>query len=411
MRKFSRVSVIGLGYIGLPTAAMLASRGLEVIGVDVSPRVVEAINNGEIHIEEPDLDVLVRGSVNTGKLRATMTPEPAEVFIIAVPTPLGENKSPDLSYVWSATEAIAPVIAKGDLVILESTSPVGTTEGISKKLAELRPDLSFPHLAGELSDVRLAHCPERVLPGYILRELVDNDRVIGGVTPLCAEQACGLYKTFVRGACRLTTCRTAEMCKLTENAFRDVNIAFANELSLVCDAMDMDVWELISLANLHPRVNVLSPGIGVGGHCIPIDPYFIVAGSPENTRLIQTARAVNDAKTAHVTGKILERIKDLDSPTVACMGLAFKPDIDDLRESPALAITQGLAEQVKGTVLAVEPNVDQAPQGLGKAEFATLDQALDKADALVFLVRHTVFTELDKALFEDKTVIDFVNIL
>jgi UDP-N-acetyl-D-mannosaminuronic acid dehydrogenase len=303
--RFKRVSVIGLGYIGLPTAAVFASRGIEVIGVDVNEIAVQTINKGRIHIVEPDLDMVVHAAAREGRLRATLKPEAADAFLIAVPTPFRDGHEPDLSYIEAAARAIAPVLAKGNLVVLESTSPVGTTEQIAAWLAEERPDLSFPQEAGEAADVAVAYCPERVLPGHVLRELVENDRVIGGLTPRCSAEAVALYSTFVKGECVVTTARTAEMCKLTENAFRDVNIAFANELSIICDKLDISVWELIRLANRHPRVNILQPGPGVGGHCIAVDPWFIVNRNPDEARLIHAARQVNDSKPHWVVDKVL----------------------------------------------------------------------------------------------------------
>src|SRR5690554_4026144 len=297
--NFSTICMIGLGYIGLPTAAAFASRKIKVIGVDVNPDTVATINRGEIHIVEPDLDMVVQAAVTEGYLRATSTPEPADAFLIAVPTPFkGDSHDPDLSYIEAAADAIAPVLQKGNLVILESTSPVGATEKLAEWLAEARPDLTFPQTEGENSDIRIAHCPERVLPGHVLRELVQNDRIIGGMTPKCSEAACELYKTFVEGECVTTNARTAEMCKLTENSFRDVNIAFANELSIICDQLDISVWELIRLANRHPRVSILQPGPGVVGHCIAVDPWFIVSKARDSAKLIKTARLVNDNKPA-----------------------------------------------------------------------------------------------------------------
>ncbi|NWC55130.1 UDP-N-acetyl-D-mannosamine dehydrogenase, partial [Pseudomonas tolaasii] len=341
--SFETVSVIGLGYIGLPTAAVFAARKKKVIGVDVNPKAVATINRGEIHIIEPDLDIVVRAAVTEGYLRATTVAEPADAFLIAVPTPFKGDHEPDLSYIESASHAIAPVLKKGDLVILESTSPVGATEQMSAWLAAARPDLTFPQTHGTESDIRIAHCPERVLPGHVLRELIENDRIIGGLTSKCFEAARDLYKTFVEGECIITNARTAEMCKLTENSFRDVNIAFANELSIICDKLDINVWELIRLANHHPRVNILQPGPGVGGHCIAVDPWFIVSKTPDQARLIRTAREVNDSKPKWVLDQVQLAIgqflqenpsKTSRDVTVACLGLAFKPDIDDLRESP-----------------------------------------------------------------------------
>lgn len=300
--NFDTISVIGLGYIGLPTAAVIASRQKKVIGVDVNEHAVDTINCGDIHIVEPELDIVVRAAVTEGYLKATTKPQPADAFLIAVPTPFfsdseGKNHKADLSYIEAASKALAPVLKAGDLVVLESTSPVGATEKMAAWLADARPDLTFPQTHGESSDIRIAHCPERVLPGHVVRELVENDRVIGGMTPRCSEAAAALYKIFVEGECLVTTARTAEMAKLTENSFRDVNIAFANELSIICEKLGINVWELISLANRHPRVNILQPGAGVGGHCIAVDPWFIVDSCPEEARLIRTAREVNDGQT------------------------------------------------------------------------------------------------------------------
>ena len=402
---FRTVSVIGLGYIGLPTAAVLASRKLRVIGVDVNEKAVDTINRGEVHIVEPDLDIVVRAAVKDGCLRATTVPEPADAFLIAVPTPFkGEAHDPDLAYIEKAARSIAPVLRPGNLVVLESTVPVGATEQLAGWLAEARSDLSFPQTHGEASDIRIAHCPERVLPGNVLNELVKNDRVIGGVTPRCAEAALALYRTFVAGECVRTTARTAEMAKLAENSFRDVNIAFANELSVICDALEIDVWELVDLANRHPRVNILRPGPGVGGHCIAVDPWFIVSRSPEHARLIRTAREINDAKPRWVlekakaaVGGILQAHPDRSARqvTVACYGLAYKPDIDDLRESPAVAIAQALAHEHPGRVLAVEPNISELPERLCGVELAGLEEALSLAEVHVVLVAHKQFTQVD----------------
>lgn len=400
--QFKRISVIGLGYIGLPTAAMFASRKIEVVGVDVNQHAVDTINRGEVHIVEPDLDLVVRAVVKEGYLRATTAPEPAEAFLIAVPTPFkGENHDPDLGFIEAAARAIAPVLEAGNLVILESTSPVGATEAMAGWLAEARPDLTFPQDAGEDSDIRVAHCPERVLPGKVMRELLTNDRVIGGMTPACSERAAALYKTFVTAECVVASGpRVAEMAKLTENSFRDVNIAFANELSLICDDLGMDVWELISLANRHPRVNILQPGPGVGGHCIAVDPWFIVSSAPEHARLIRTAREVNDSKPEWVLEKVRAAIGAhlMENPgrtaadvTVAVYGLAFKPDIDDLRESPALAITRILAAEHSGPILIVEPNIEELPDFLAARGMITLidgNEAYAQADINVILVAH-----------------------
>ncbi|MBB1482045.1 UDP-N-acetyl-D-mannosamine dehydrogenase [Pseudoalteromonas sp. SG41-2] len=407
--SFNTISVIGLGYIGLPTAAMFASRKKNVIGVDVNQHAVDTINRGEIHIVEPDLDMIVHAAVTEGYLKAVTSPEPADAFLIAVPTPFksslnNESDStipePDLSYIKKASEAIAPVLKKGDLVILESTSPVGATEQMAEWLAAARPDLSFPQKAGENADVNVAHCPERVLPGHVVRELVENDRVIGGMTTKCSARAVELYKTFVQGECVITNARTAEMAKLTENSCRDVQIAFANELSIICDKLDIDVWELISLANRHPRINILQPGPGVGGHCIAVDPWFIVSKTPIEAQIIHTARKVNDAKPQWVINKVKLAIADFlqanptktaKDVTIACYGLAFKPDIDDLRESPALNITKQIAELHSGSVIAVEPNINELPSALNSIQLSTFDNAKESADIHLLLVDHKEF--------------------
>ncbi|MFH4468706.1 UDP-N-acetyl-D-mannosamine dehydrogenase [Vibrio diabolicus] len=403
--SFETISVIGLGYIGLPTAAMFASRKKKVIGVDVNQHAVDTINQGKIHIVEPDLDMIVSAAVSEGYLKATTTPEPADAFLIAVPTPFlpckeGEVPAPDLSYIEAASKAIAPVLKKGDLVILESTSPVGATEQMAAWLAEARDDLTFPQTHGEQADVNIAHCPERVLPGHVVRELVENDRVIGGMSTRCSERSVELYRIFVQGECVVTNARTAEMAKLTENSSRDVQIAFANELSIICDKLDINVWELIALANRHPRVNILQPGPGVGGHCIAVDPWFIVSKTPEEAQIIHTARKVNDGKPDWVINKVKLAVaeflqanpdKTAREVTVACYGLAFKPDIDDLRESPAMAITQKIAEMHAGRVIAVEPNIDAVPEKLKHVELMDFEVAPKEADIQVLLVDHKEF--------------------
>jgi UDP-N-acetyl-D-mannosaminuronic acid dehydrogenase len=412
--EFKRISVVGLGYIGLPTAAVFASRGIEVIGVDVNRKAVDTINRGEIHIVEPDLDIVVQSVVSTGKLRATTKPEPAQAFLIAVPTPFkGEHHEPDLSYIEKAAQAVAPVLEKGNLVILESTSPVGATEQMAAWLAENRPDLTFPQHAGDNADIKVAHCPERVLPGHVLRELVANDRVIGGMTPSCSAAAVALYKTFVMGECVVTNARTAEMAKLTENSFRDVNIAFANELSIICDKLKINVWELIKLANRHPRVNILNPGPGVGGHCIAVDPWFIVNSCPDEAKLIKQARLVNDTKPHYVIEKVIAAADQFKKPVIACLGLAFKADIDDLRESPAVDIISQLAERRIGRIIAVEPNIKELPNNLNIAdvEFDSLERALDIANVVIVLVDHKQFKSCDRALFFNKVVIDTRGII
>lgn len=418
--SFQTISMIGLGYIGLPTATLFASRKKKVIGVDVSEHAVNTINSGKIHIVEPELDILVHAAVTEGYLRATLTPEPADAFLIAVPTPFQDGHKPDLSYIESASKAIAPVLKKGDLVILESTSPVGATEQMAAWLSEVRPDLSFPQQAGEDADVQVAHCPERVLPGKVVHELVSNDRVIGGMSAKASKMAVELYRTFVEGECIVTNARTAEMCKLTENSFRDVNIAFANELSIICDKLDINVWELIALANHHPRVNILQPGVGVGGHCIAVDPWFIVDTAPEESRLIRTAREVNDFKPEWVHEKVKACITEAMSKKpgstlrdikVACLGLAFKPDIDDLRESPAVKATMQLAE-LGCQVLAVEPNIEQLPSKIIKDNLTltSLENALESADVICILVKHRQFAEEVDSIRRHQFSIDAVGI-
>jgi UDP-N-acetyl-D-mannosaminuronic acid dehydrogenase len=409
-----KISVIGLGYIGLPTAAVLASRRIDVVGVDVNQYAVDTINRGKIHIVEPELDILVRSSVQTGHLRATLQPEKADAFIVAVPTPFKGDHEPDLNYIKSAAKAIAPMLEKGNVVILESTSPVGTTEKIMGWMKEIRPDLSFPLFDedGTEVDISVAHCPERVLPGHVVRELVENDRIIGGVTRQCAERARELYKIFVEGDCLITDCRTAELSKLVENSFRDVNIAFANELSLICDKLGINVWELIKLANRHPRVNILQPGPGVGGHCIAVDPWFIVDSAPDEAKLICTARFVNDGKPSFVLGKVSQAIKatgkERSELSIACLGLAFKSNIDDLRESPALEIAQQVGLMGFAKLILVEPNINKIPQGFDPktTELIGLESALTAADVVVLLVDHTPFKEMDLGILSGKQVVD-----
>ncbi|NWN90421.1 UDP-N-acetyl-D-mannosamine dehydrogenase [Marinobacter adhaerens] len=415
-----KIVVMGLGYVGLPTATVFASRRIEVLGVDVNEHAINTINSGNIHIVEPALDIAVRAAVTEGYLKAALEPAPADAFMIAVPTPFKDNKEPDMICVESATRSIAPFLEKGNLVVLESTSPVGTSEQISAWLAEERPDLSFPHSAGEDSDIRIAHCPERVLPGHVIRELVENDRVIGGITPKCAQQAQALYKRVVQGECVITTARTAEMAKLTENSFRDVNIAFANELSMICDHLDINVWEMIRLANRHPRVSILTPGPGVGGHCIAVDPWFIVDSAPDQARLIRLAREVNDYKPEWVLEKVEQALAKIHSEQpsrsrqdlkVACLGVAFKPNIDDLRESPALHIAQAISK-LGSQVLVVEPNVKSLPNCLITAsiEHVNLSDALAQADVVCVLVRHSLFDEHAHSINAAAVVIDTVGL-
>lgn len=401
------VVVLGLGYIGLPTAAVIARTGAHVLGIDVHQTVVDTINSGRVHIEEVDLDGLVSGVVARGHLRASTTIDAAEVFVIAVPTPFSDDRSPDIGYVLEAATSLAAVLKVGDTVILESTSPVGTTEKVRDLLATLRPDLRAPGL-GEGADYAVAYCPERVLPGRILVELIDNDRVIGGITPRCARKALTFYRRFVRGACVTTNARAAEMTKLTENAFRDVNIAFANELSLVADTMGVDVWEVIRLANRHPRVNILQPGPGVGGHCIAVDPWFLVAADPANTPLIRTAREVNDGKTDHVIARAAAMIEANPGVPVACLGLAFKANIDDFRESPALKVACALAERFGSRIRIVEPYATRLPAPLAAAgaSLIDIDTAIERCPLMIVLVDHDVFRSVPLEERSAKQVLD-----
>jgi UDP-N-acetyl-D-mannosaminuronic acid dehydrogenase len=402
------VCVIGLGYIGLPTAAVIARSGASVLGVDIRPAVVDTINAGNIHIEEANLDSLVREMVESGALRAATAPEPSDVFIIAVPTPFTDGHAPDIAYVLAATRSIAPALRRGSLVIVESTCPVGTTEAVRDVLRDARPDLTFPDGGDTRADVCVAYCPERVLPGKILDELISNDRSIGGLSPSCADRAVAFYQGFVAGECIATTARAAEMCKLVENAFRDVNIAFANELSVVCDTLDLDVWEVIRLANRHPRVNILQPGPGVGGHCIAVDPWFIVHSDPANARLIKTAREVNDGKAYYSFARAAALADAHPDAAIACLGLAFKANIDDLRESPALEIAVELAKKYGGRVRIVEPHVAGLPMqfdGTG-AVLAALDQAIAECGVLIALVDHDEFKTVPASARAGKAIYD-----
>ncbi len=418
--NFSVVSVIGLGHIGLPTVALLASHKKKVIGVDVNPEVVDAINLGKAPVVEPGLDILLRTAVTDGYLRATTQVEPADAFLIAVPTPLAAGRTADTSHIQQVSRSIAPVLKKGDLVILESTSPVGTTKKMVNWLANFRPDLSFPQSCGAESDIRVAYCPERVLPGHIIQELVTNERVIGGMTSKCSEIAVDFYQMYVEGKCVVTTVHTAEMVKLVENSFRDLNIAFANELSMISDKLDINVWELIRLANRHPRVNILRPGPGVGGHCIAVDPWFIVSHFPDEAPLIRTAREVNESKTAWVLSKVELAVADFlkqhpsrkaKELTIAFFGLTYKPDIDDLRESPALRIATELRARHSGKVLIVEPNISTLAGGkLRGCELVDLNTAIAEADIQVLLVAHREFKAQWRTSKGKSFVIDAVGI-
>ncbi len=411
--RLKAICVVGLGYIGLPTAVVLASRGVSVVGVDISEEVVAKINRGQVHIVEPDLDAVTARAVQTGKLRAATKPAPADAFVIAVPTPFHDAKA-DLSYVEAAAASIAPVLKRGDLVVLESTSPPGTTERMAAQLASLRPDLRMPTQGDDQCDVHVAYCPERVLPGRVLVELVENDRVIGGITANCSARAEELYRIFCTGSLLRTGVRTAEMCKLTENSFRDVGIAFANELSIICDRLGINVWELIRLANHHPRVNILQPGPGVGGHCIAVDPWFIVEAAPQESRLIRTAREVNDGKPSYVIEKIKIAVDAARAvgarPKVLVLGLAFKPDVDDFRESPALQIAEHVAEWNACELLVSEPFAEKLPgrlAGCRNARLATgIRDAIAEAHVVVMLVNHRAYGEITRADLDGKVVID-----
>lgn len=389
-----RVCVLGLGYVGLPTAAVLASRGYDVHGVDVRPEAVETINSGRAHIVEPDLDILVQAGVQTGKLKAHLTPAKADVFILCVPTPLGPDQTPGLDYVRDATVSICPYLERGNKVILESTSPPGTTEMVAEIIAE---KATVP-----VEELFIGHAPERVLPGKVLREVVENDRVIGGINARSTQACIDFYSTFVSGELHATSARMAETVKLVENAYRDVNIAFANELSLISVDLDLDVWELISLANRHPRVDILSPGTGVGGHCIAVDPWFIVHATPEKARLIRCAREVNDAKPHWIVERVLQRAARFKQCRVACLGLAYKPDIDDLRESPSVEVVRALKKRSEHELFVVEPNLSSHDE----FELTSLEEALAQADIVLGLVSHSAFRSIPRRLLEEKIVID-----
>jgi UDP-N-acetyl-D-mannosaminuronic acid dehydrogenase len=405
-----KVAVVGLGYIGLPTAAALATRGLEVVGVDVNEDTVKAVSRGEVPFVEPDLAVAVSGAVSMGRLTATTETPAADAYIIAVPTPFQDDHTADMTYVRSAVEQIAPRLSGGEIVVLESTSPPGSTETVSRWIADLRPDLTLPHASEGVPDVYVAHCPERVLPGRIMIEMVTNDRVVGGVSLKCASKAAAIYRVFCQGEILLTDAASAEMAKLVENAYRDVNIAFANELSLISEALRLDVWEVIKLANHHPRVNILTPGPGVGGHCIAVDPWFIVGAAPQLARLIRTAREVNDTKPRHVAEQVVKKTERFRSPTVACLGLAFKANVDDLRESPAVDIVAQIADALPDLDLRVaEPFVDALPpalEGRPNVKLQAAHDAVDEADIVALLVDHDHFRSLSRSRLEGKVVYD-----
>lgn len=408
MGEINTVSVIGMGYIGLPTCAIFASRGFKVVGVDVNEAVVEKVNRGEIHIVEPDLDGLIQKVVAQGALQAFSTPQPADAYVIAVPTPITDDLKPDVSYVLAAARSIAPILKKGDLVVLESTSPVGTTRAMSSLLAELRPDLSFPSDINGDSDIYVAYSPERVLPGKVLTELINNDRSIGGLSRRSSERTAALYASFVAGDLFVTVAEAAELVKLTENAFRDVNIAFANELAAVCQDLSLNVWEVIDLANRHPRVNILQPGPGVGGHCIAVDPYFIIDAAPESTPLMRSARQINSHRPHTVVKDIEALLEPGRKQTVACLGLSFKPNIDDMRESPAVEVVELLSANPDIRLVAAEPHTRSLPPALQDKGIVFTDAltAIDEADIVVLLVDHRQFNFIDSESLKDKKLVD-----
>jgi UDP-N-acetyl-D-mannosaminuronic acid dehydrogenase len=408
MAEIKAVSVIGMGYIGLPTCAIFASRGLDVIGIDLNSAVVEKVNRGEIHIVEPDLDGLIQKVVANGKLKAFTHPQAADAFIIAVPTPITSDNKPDISFVLDAARSIAGVLKRGDLIVLESTSPVGTTRHMTALLGDLRPDLKFPLMHGEEADILVAYSPERVLPGKVLIELINNDRSIGGLSAHSSRRAMELYSIFVSGDLFITSAESAELVKLTENAFRDVNIAFANELSAVCQGLGLNVWEVIELANRHPRVNILQPGPGVGGHCIAVDPYFIIDAAPDSTDLMRTARKINAARPSSIVADIVAMADSNRVQTVACLGLSYKPNIDDMRESPAVEVVRLLAGSPRFRIVAAEPNVKALPAELADAGVILTDalSAIDQADIVVLLVDHRQFGLIDPVAFQSKKLVD-----
>lgn len=394
MNDVNRICVLGLGYIGLPTASLLATKGYEVRGVDISTEVVNTINLGDAHFSEPELDILVRSAIQSGKLIASTTPSAADVFIIAVPTPFRDGYKADLSYIKSAVKAISSYLQDNNLVILESTSPVGTTEYVSRIISQLRPDLE--------GRIDVVYCPERVLPGRILKELIENDRIVGGVTAHASDRAASFYRSFLQGEIMQTNARTAEMVKLSENAFRDVNIAYANELSLLCDKYNIDVWEMIELSNHHPRVNILSPGPGVGGHCIAVDPWFLISSLTDQAKLMRTAREVNSGMPEYIVSKVEEAAHPLDNPTIACLGLSFKANVDDLRESPALEIVRELVRRKLGRIKISDPHIGQSTE----FDLVTPEVAIAEADIVLLLVDHQLFRNIDRALLSDKLIID-----
>lgn len=409
--KFTgRLAIIGLGYIGLPTAVALATRGIEVVGVDINPKIVAAVSRGEVPFVEPDLAVGVSGAVAVGRLTATTETPDADAYIIAVPTPFNGDRTADLSYVKAAAEQIAAKLRPGNIVVLESTSPPGTTEQVGRWIAALRPDLKMPHDGEPNADIFVAHCPERVLPGRIMIEIITNDRVVGGLTPRCAERAASIYRVFAQGEILLTDAASAEMAKLVENAYRDVNIAFANELSLIAESLHIDVWEVIRLANRHPRVSILTPGPGVGGHCIPVDPWFIVSAAPQLARLIRTAREVNDRRPHHVAEQVISKAQRFRTPTIACLGLTFKANVDDVRESPAIEVVGLIAQALPDVeILISDPFVEAMPAALSAYANLKLENAhhaVEQADIVVLLVEHDPFKSMRHTRLGGKVVYD-----
>jgi len=408
--SFNKISIIGLGYVGLPTAAVIADKGINVIGIDINSDVVERVNRGEVQLLEPGLNTLVKRVIKSGKLQATTKTEKADAFVIAVPTPLNNDKTPNTSHLKAAARTIAPVLERGNLIIIESTSPVGTTELLAKWLEIEREDLTFPKSGSKsYSDIAVAYSPERVLPGQILTELIENDRVVGGLTPSCGNAAVALYKLFTNGECFLTNARTAELIKLAENAYRDINIAYANELSSICGKLNIDVWEMIQLANRHPRVDILNPGPGVGGHCIAVDPWFIADSAPKESLLIKTARRVNDSKPKKVADEVIKAAKNLNTNTIACLGLSYKADVDDLRESPSVKIVELLSKYFNGKILVSEPNIDSLPLNISnnsQVELLDLQSCLNNADIIVLLTDHREFKEINRKKLLKRHIID-----
>lgn len=412
LEALKKVCVVGLGYIGLPTAVVLASRGYRVTGVDINPEIINCISSGSAHINEPGLNMLLEAALVSKHLLVTSQVEDADIFIIAVDTPQNDDRTADLRSVLAAFESVSARIKKSDLIIIESTCPVGTTEILAQHLTIFRPDLSIKE------DIFLAYCPERVLPGQTIQELIENDRVIGGINPVSTKLAIDFYRTFVNGNCLAADCKTAEMCKLAENSYRDVNVAFANELSMICDQQGINVWELIKLANHHPRVNILQPGAGVGGHCVAIDPWFLINQFSEQTRLLKAARDVNELKPEWIVQKANDAIVDYQqrtatNPTVALFGITFKANADDIRESPALQIAKSLLEKQTGQIIVVEPNLDALPESLvlHAVQHVNIEQAIERADILVTLVAHDEFKIKPQANTKrDQIVFDFAGL-